>query len=377
MVNGAAYIGGGLAALAVAILVATFTLTAPVVGDAASVNVMPPSVDATESVDLTLVEIFENTEASVVRLTVSRNATGEMDLNRNGVGSGIVFDKMGHIITNAHVVEDSLKTEVTFLDGLVYEAEIVGVDTHTDLAVVRVDTEPELLQPLTLANSSTLKVGQQVAAIGNPFGLSGSMSSGIVSQLNRLLPDEDTGFSIPDVIQTDAAINPGNSGGPLLNMRGELIGVNTAIQTNTGNFNGVGFAVPSQTVTKIIPTLILEGKYDHPWIGVSGLDINPRLAKILNLTESRGFLIIDVIEDSPASRAGLIGSNTTVIHEGDEVLVGGDILIRVDDIDVRKISDILIHLQRSKAVGDELAVQLLRDGNLIEETLILDKRPGE
>lgn len=377
MANGAVYVGGGMTALAVAVLVAVYAFTTDVAVDTISSDVTLTLADATESNDLTLIEIFENTEASVVQLTVSRNATDELDSNRGGVASGIVFDKMGHIVTNAHVVEDVLKTEVTFLDGRAYEAEIVGVDIHTDLAVVRVHVDPGLLEPLSIANSSLLKVGQPVAAIGNPFGLSGSMSSGIVSQLNRLLPDEDTGFSIPDVIQTDAAINPGNSGGPLLNMLGELIGVNTAIQSNTGNFNGVGFAVPSQTVVKIIPILISEGKYDHPWIGISGLDINPRLSKILNLTDSRGFLIIDVIEDSPASRADLIGSNTTVIDDGDEILVGGDILMRVDDIDVRKISDILIHLQRSKTVGDELVIQLLRDGDLIERTLILDKRPNE
>jgi S1-C subfamily serine protease len=366
-----------MAALAVAILVAAYVFTTDVPEEVVSANITLTPADATEFEDLTLVEIFENTEASVVRIIVDKNSTDMLDPNRDSLGSGIVFDRMGNIVTNAHVVEDSLKTEVTFLDGRTYEAEIVGVDVHTDLAVVNVDVDPELLQPIMVGDSGILKVGQSVAAIGNPFGLSGSMTSGIVSQIDRLLATESTGFSIPDVIQTDAAINPGNSGGPLLNMRGELIGVNTAIQTNTGNFNGVGFAVPSQTVVKIIPTLISEGKYDHPWIGVSGLDINPTLVRILNLTDSRGFLIIGVVENSPASRAGLIGSNTTVIHDGNEILIGGDIVMRVDDVEVRKISDILIYLQRSKTVGDELVIQLLRDGDLIEKVLILDKRPAE
>lgn len=375
--NGAVYIGGGMAALAVAILVAAYVFTTDVPEEVVSSNITLTPADAIEFEDLTLVEIFENTEASVVRIIVDRNSTDILDLNRDSLGSGFVFDRMGNIVTNAHVVEDSIKTEVTFLDGRTYEAKIVGVDVHTDLAVVHVDADPELLQPIMVGDSGMLKVGQSVAAIGNPFGLSGSMTSGIVSQVDRLLATESSGFSIPDVIQTDAAINPGNSGGPLLNMRGELVGVNTAIQTNTGNFNGVGFAVPSQTVVKIIPTLISEGKYDHPWIGVSGLDINPTLVRILNLTDSRGFLIMGVAEDSPASRAGLIGSNTTVIYDGDEILIGGDIVMRVDDIEVRKISDILIYLQRSKTVGDELAIQLLRDGDLIEKVLILDKRPVE
>ena len=186
---------------------------------------------------------------------------------------------------------------------------------------------------------------------------------------------EETGFSIPDIIQTDAAINPGNSGGPLLNSRGEVIGVNTAIQSATGEFSGVGFAVPSQTVAKIIPTLISQGKYDHPWIGVSGTDISPLLAEALNRTDTRGFLIIGVVEDSPAGRAGLHGSNGTVEHEGVEFAVGGDIITMVDDVEVRKISDILIHLQRAKSVGDEMQLQVLRDGEFMEITLVLDKRP--
>ena len=226
-----------------------------------------------------------------------------------------------------------------------------------------------------MGDSGMLKVGEGVSAIGNPFGLSGSMTQGIVSQLDRRLPVEETGFSIPDVIQTDAAINPGNSGGPLLNMRGEVIGVNTAIQTSTGEFNGVGFAIPSQTVAKIIPTLISDGKYEHPWIGVSGTDISPALADALNLTSTRGFLIIAVMEDSPAERAGLVGSNQTIQHEGEEYLVGGDIIMSVDGMEVRKISDILLHLQRAKTVGDELHLELLRDGQIAETTLILERRP--
>ena len=323
------------------------------------------------SEELTLIEIFEESEAGVVRLTVMRNDT----LAPSGVGSGFVYDKMGHIITNAHVVQDNISVEVTFPDGRSYEADIVGIDQHTDLAVVMVDTNADLLEPLRVGDSSMMKVGQQVAAIGNPFGLSGSMTSGIISQVDRMLPVEETGFSIPDVIQTDAAINPGNSGGPLLNMMNEVIGVNTAIQSVTGEFSGVGFAVPSQTVLKIVPNLIEEGKYEHPWIGVSGTDINPRLAEIMNLTDTLGFHVISVVEQSPAHKAGLRGSNSTVEYKGVEYLVGGDIILKVDDITVRKISDILLHLQRSKAVGDEMNLQILREGNIIERTLILEQRP--
>ncbi|MEO2200580.1 MAG: trypsin-like peptidase domain-containing protein, partial [Nitrosopumilus sp.] len=223
-----------------------------------------------ESKSLSLMEIFEKAEPGVVRVNTIRNQTSDT----GGVGSGFVFDKMGHIITNAHVIDGSTKTVVTFLDGRSYNAEIIGMDEYTDIGVIKVNADLKLLNPLSLGDSSNLNVGEPIAAIGNPFGLSGSMTSGIVSQMGRLLPS-GSGYSIPDVIQTDAAINPGNSGGPLLNMRGNIVGINTAIQSTTGEFTGVGFAVPSQTVAKIVPTLINDGEYKHPWIGISGRDIDP------------------------------------------------------------------------------------------------------
>jgi len=201
--------------------------------------------------ELSLIEIFEKTESGVVRVNVQKSI---QDFVGSSVGSGFVFDKQGHIITNDHVVANAEKVTVTFLDGTQYIAKIVGTDPFTDVGVIKVDADPNLLQPLNLGDSSNLRVGEEIAAIGNPFGLSGSMTSGIVSQLGRLLaPPSTGGFSIPDVIQTDAAINPGNSGGPLLNMRGEVIGINTAIQSTTGDFAGVGFAIPSNTISKTNP----------------------------------------------------------------------------------------------------------------------------
>ena len=325
-----------------------------------------------ESKTLSLIEIFEKAEPGVVRVNIQKNQT-ENDVG--GVGSGFVFDKKGHIITNAHVIDDATKTIVTFLDGRSYIAEIIGIDESTDIGVIKVNADLKLLHPLSLGDSSNLKVGESITAIGNPFGLSGSMTSGIISQMGRLLPS-DSGFSIPDVIQTDAAINPGNSGGPLLNMRGEVVGINTAIQSTTGEFTGVGFAIPSQTVAKIVPTLISEGEYKHPWIGISGRDIDPDTAKVLGLKDSLGFLIITVVEDSPASNAGLIGSNKTIQVEGREYSIGGDIIITVDGIDVRKIGDILIHLQRDKAVGDEMVLEILRDNRTTNITIILQERPN-
>ena len=324
------------------------------------------------SKSLSLVEIFEKSEPGVVRVNVQRDESLE---GINGVGSGFVFDKKGHVITNAHVIDNSKRVIVTFLDGRSYNAEVIGTDEYTDIAVIKVNADLTLLRPMSIGDSSNLKVGEPIAAIGNPFGLSGSMTSGIVSQLGRLLPSE-VGYSIPDVIQTDAAINPGNSGGPLLNMRGEVVGINTAIQSATGEFTGVGFAIPSQTVAKIVPTLIETGKYDHPWIGISGRDIVPDLAKVLGLKDAVGFLVITVVEDSPASKAGLIGSETVV--EVDEVryLTGGDIILSVDGIEVRQIDDILIHLQRAKSVGDEMVLEILRDGRTTNMTIILQERPN-
>ena len=325
-----------------------------------------------ESKTLSLIEIFEKAEPGVVRVNTQNNQT---ENEVGGVGSGFVFDKKGHIITNAHVIDDATKTIVTFLDGRSYNAEIVGVDDSTDIGVIKVSADLKLLHPLSLGDSANLKVGETITAIGNPFGLSGSMTSGIISQMGRLLPS-DSGFSIPDVIQTDAAINPGNSGGPLLNMRGEIVGINTAIQSTTGEFTAVGFAIPSQTVAKIVPTLISEGEYKHPWIGISGKDIDPDTANVLGLKDTLGFLIITVVEDSPAFDAGLIGSNKTIEVEGREYPLGGDIIIAVDGMDVRKIDDILIHLQRVKTVGDEMVLEILRDNRTTDITIILQERPN-
>ncbi len=335
------------------------------------------TVTAKDEGKLSLIEIFERSEPSVVSVNVHRNQTTNIinDNGGNSLGSGFVFDIEGYIITNEHVVTNATKIVITFLDGREYNAEIIGYDADTDIAVLKVNSELASLRPLIIGDSSELKVGETIAAIGNPFGLSGSMTSGIVSQLERLLPAE-SGFSIPGIIQTDAAINPGNSGGPLLNLYGEVVGINTAIQSTTGEFTGVGFAIPSQTVSKIVPRLIEEGEYKHPWIGISGRDIDPDLAKALNLKEAVGFLIITVVEDSPAYKAGLIGSDQTVEIDGVAHTIGGDIIIAVDGIEVRKIDDILVHLQGTKAVGDEMVLEVLRDGRTTEITVLLQARPG-
>lgn len=370
-------VGGTIGAIIVAIIFAVILITPTTMKSEiiASDKPIPNAIGETTpaySKNLSLIEIFEKSEPGVVRVNVQRTDQAN---GTSGVGSGFVFDKKGHIITNSHVVKDVKKVVVTFLDGRSYNAEIIGFDEFTDIGVVKVNADLSLLQPLALGDSSNLKVGEPIAAIGNPFGLSGSMTSGIVSQLGRLLPS-GAGYSIPDVIQTDAAINPGNSGGPLLNMRGEIVGINTAIQSTTGEFTGVGFAVPSQTIAKIVPSLIENGKYNHPWIGISGRDIDPDLAKVLDLNDAVGFLVITVVENSPAAKAGIHGSDETVQIEGVNYPIGGDIILSVDGKQVRKIDDILIHLQRAKSVGDEMNLEILRDGRTTNITIVLEERPN-
>jgi len=322
---------------------------------------------------LTLVELFEKSESGVVRIDVDNiNSFQEAGTT---LGSGFVFDDSGHIITNAHVIDGASNITITFLDGSQYHAQMIGSDKFTDIAVIKVAEKPRYLHPLQIGDSSTLKVGEQVAAIGNPFGLSGSMTSGIVSQIGRLLPSQDTGFSIPNVIQTDAAINPGNSGGPLLNMNGQVMGINTAIQSGTGQSAGIGFAVPSNTILKVVPVLIEKGKYSHPWIGISGKDIDPELAKIRDLDQAKGFLIITVVPGSPAEIAGLNGVTEIKIINNKEYPADGDIIVSVDSKEVRKISDILIHLQEEKSIGDEMILGVHRDGELMHIILTLIERP--
>ncbi|MDO8641675.1 MAG: trypsin-like peptidase domain-containing protein [Nitrosarchaeum sp.] len=370
-------VGGTIGAVIVAVIFAIILITPTTMKSEIIVSdkPIPSAIGETTSAyskNLSLIEIFEKSEPGVVRVNVQRI---DQTNGTSGVGSGFVFDKKGHIITNSHVIKDVKKVVVTFLDGRSYNAEIIGFDEFTDIGVVKVNADLSLLQPLALGDSSNLKVGEPIAAIGNPFGLSGSMTSGIVSQLGRLLPS-GAGYSIPDVIQTDAAINPGNSGGPLLNMRGEIVGINTAIQSTTGEFTGVGFAVPSQTIAKIVPSLIENGKYHHPWIGISGRDIDPDLAKVLNLKDAVGFLVITVVENSPAAKAGIHGSDETVQVEGVNYPVGGDIILSVDGKQVRKIDDILIYLQRAKSVGDEMNLEILRDGRTTNITIALEERPN-
>ena len=299
---------------------------------------------------------------------------------QQGEGSGFVVDTQGHIVTNNHVVADTNELLVTFFDGTVLLATIVGTDPDSDLAVIKVDAPPEGLRPITWGDSDQLRVGQRAVAIGNPFGFDNTLTSGIVSGLSRSLP-AITGYRIPEIIQTDAAINPGNSGGPLLNSQGEVIGVNSAIVPNFNqlgerSFLGVGFAIPSSLAQRVVPALIEKGEYDHPWIGFRGMDVIPEIADAMDLPEVAGALVIAVVPNSPADKAGLQGGNREIEVMGQPVTVGGDVIVRIDSDQVRRFDDILSYLGRRAEAGQAVDLTIIRDGRTQTVTVILGERPS-
>ena len=311
-----------------------------------------------------LTELFDEVDQSVVSITTLGTS--------NAQGSGFVYSGEGYIVTNQHVVEGAENVRVTFTDGSTERAEIVGTDENNDLAVLQVDKED--LQPMELGNLSDVRVGQTAIAVGNPFGLRGTMTSGIISQQGRMLPT-DTGFSIPNVLQTDAAINPGNSGGPLLNVQGEVVGVNTAINSRTGTFSGIGFAIPVNIVKNVVPEMIeQEGGFDYPWIGVSGYTVTPEIADAMNLSNASGFLVVNVVEDGPAEKAGLKGGNETVEVGQVERTVGGDVITGIDGNQMQGIGDILTYLQSSTEVGETVNVTVIREGEEMNIPLTLGSR---
>jgi len=321
-----------------------------------------------------LIELYEVTNPAVVNIQVRQivgdsNAQGQLQF---GQGSGFVFDTLGHIVTNFHVVDDADQLNVIFADGRNSLAEVVGTDPGSDLAVILVDDMPEDLLPLSLGNSGTLRVGQQVVAIGNPFGLQGTMTTGIVSALGRTLPSQTQiagggQFSIPSVIQTDTAINPGNSGGPLLNLAGEVVGINTAIESSDRQFSGVGFAVPSDSVARIVPILIESGDFPHPWLGISGTDLNSQIREELGLPpEQVGILVVSVLEGGPASGTGLRS------YEDGE----GDLITSVDGIVIRDFEDLLTFISGRTSVGQTITLSILRSAEQIDIPVELGERPS-
>jgi S1-C subfamily serine protease len=296
---------------------------------------------------------------------------GPQEFYRQGAGSGFVWDKEGHIVTNNHVVAGADKINVTFYDGTTVSGDVVGTDPDSDLAVVKVDLPADRLQPVQLADSTQVKVGQLAVAIGNPFALEGTMTVGFVSALGRLLPVESgngqgPGYSIPDIIQTDAPINPGNSGGLLVNDQGHVIGVTSAIISPVQASAGIGFAIPSAIVQKVVPTLIKTGHYEHPWLGVSGISLTPDLAGAMKLkSDQRGALVVEVVPGSPADKASLRGSDRQVKIDGQDVQVGGDVITSINGQSVKDFDDLVTYLARATEVGQQVTLTVLRQGKPI------------
>ena len=325
-----------------------------------------------------LVDIYEMSNPGVVAIQV-------LSESGNGLGSGFVIDKDGHIITNFHVIDGVSDLEVDFPSGYKTRGTVIGTDTDSDLAVIKVEVPPEELHPLPLGDSAEIKVGQTVIAIGSPFRFNGTMTTGIVSSLGRTLNSIRTApggsfFTAGDIIQTDAAINPGNSGGPLLNLNGEVIGVNRAIETYNINSqedplnSGIGFAIAINTVKRVAPSLISEGSYDYPYLGISSLsEISLLQQEALRLQQSSGAYVTSVTPDSPADRAGLRGGTDPTKFLN--ISSGGDLIIAIDDRPVRTFSDLLSYLIQEKSPGDTITFTILRDDQEIEIDLILGKRP--
>jgi len=323
------------------------------------------------------VALYDQSSPSVVHITTRTRVWSffrGVDVQA-GSGSGFFFDDQGHIITNHHVVEGAEQLDVIFADGTTMPATVVGSDAYNDLAVLRVDgAPPQLIRPLPLGESHNLKVGMRVAAIGNPFGLDRTLTTGVISALGRTIERENEA-ALGEMIQTDAAINPGNSGGPLLNLRGEVIGVNTMIRSPSGGSVGIGFAVPVDTLKRVAPELIRNGRYEHPWLGFNAYEVTQDLADFLKLPVAKGLLIAQLQAGGPADRAGVRGASEGLRTSFGVLLVGGDILVALDDRPIQTRDDMTIYLENHKRVGDVVRMTLVRDGAQITLEATLQARP--
>ena len=345
----------------------------------------------------TLETIYQQVNPSVVNIQVTeQSSTSQNPFSlpffnfpqqqvpqvQQALGSGFVWDNQGHIVTNNHVVAGATNITVTFSDGRTVPAKVVGTDVNSDLAVIQVNVPASQLHPVTMASSSSVKVGQLAIAIGNPFGLSGTMTTGIVSALGRSLPAGDTNtggptYTIPDVIQTDAPINPGNSGGVLLNAEGQVIGVTAAIESSTQSSAGIGFVIPSDIVNKVVPELIKNGKFTYSYLGVEGTTLDPTINKAMNLSsDQQGALIISVTPGGPADKAGLRGGSQQINDNGNQVAVGGDVIVSIDNQPVKNFDDVVSYLINNTQPGQKVDLGILRDGKQMTVTVTLGTRPN-
>jgi S1-C subfamily serine protease len=346
----------------------------------------PSVVDQADAAQKVLINVYQRVDPAVVNIETDTDNLDDLDSS----GSGFVLDTDGHILTNSHVVQGAKSILVTFYDGYAKSATVVGTDDYSDLAVIKVDVAKRRLLPVTLGDSSNLQVGQRVVAIGNPFGLLSSMTTGIISATGRTLKSAymlnprnvgpATDYSNPSIIQVDAQINPGNSGGPLLDINGNVIGVTTAIRTDTGVFQGVGFAVPINTAKRIIPQLIKNGKAEYSWLGIKsvggqgGLSV-AALAEPLKLPVDHGILVSEVIADSPAAIAGLRGGSNTTRIRGVDVTLGGDIIVAINDQALRDMDALIGYLVANTAPEDTITLTIIRDNQTFDVKVTLKARP--
>ena len=293
-------------------------------------------------------------------------------------GSGFVWDNEGHIVTNHHVVDGADRVIVMLEDGTELEAVVLGSDPDSDLAVLEIQGIDGPMPPAAaLGDSDAVLVGQLAAALGNPFGQQFSITSGIISGVGRTIRSGNSPFSIPEVLQTDAPINPGNSGGPLLDRNGQVIGVNTQIISRSGSSSGIGFAVPINIAKQVIPALLEEGEFYYSWLGISGSDLSPDVAEMMDLPrETRGALLIEIVNESPADDAGLRGSDWTKLLEGIDMPLGGDIIVSIDGQPVEGIDDIIAYLVGHTRPGQEITLEVLREESREEVQVTLGTRPG-
>jgi len=347
-----------------------------------AVQLVPDQIlEYTEGED-TLVDLYKNVNPGVVSILVYTSSGGI------GQGSGFVYDLDGHIITNYHVIENATEIEVTFPGGTRTRGEVIGTDMDSDIAVVNVDVAEDVLHPLTLGSSSALEVGQFVIAIGNPFGFSGTMTTGVISALGRVLDsirssESGSAYGAGDTIQTDAAINPGNSGGPLLNLKGEVIGINRAIYDETSSafesasYSGIGFAVPIDMVKKVVPILISEGSYDYPYLGISSLDglTMDEIEAMGFDANAQGVFVLEVTANGPADNAGIRAGTRTTKYQG--LYAGGDLIVAVDGVTVKNYNQLLTYLFMNKAPGDTMVITVLRNGSEKELTVTLGSRSAQ
>ncbi len=314
--------------------------------------------------NLGFIELYNTTRNSVVLI--------ETDI---GSGSGWIYDTNGHIITNNHVIENTNWIRVTFQSGTIIQATLVGRDPYSDMAVIKINSSNEPLFPLEIGVSADLLVGETVTAIGNPFGLDNTMTAGIVSATGRQMSTINN-YAIVDVIQTDAAINPGNSGGPLFNLKGKVVGMNTAIISRTSDFSGISFAIPSDTIQREIEALIEKGSFEHPWLGVSGFDLAPQFAESMGLVNTtKGTLVVEIIEGGPADLAGMLDSTDTVIIGGFTYSIGGDVIIGINGAIMETFYELQVYLTRNTSPGEVVTMNVIRDGEVIEIPFTLGSRP--